>query len=65
MDANGDGIITVNDGRICALECTNPNCEESAGGAVAGVPEPGQLVLLASGIVGLGILHRMRRRRCG
>ncbi len=25
-DANGDGIITVNDGRECVLQCTNPAC---------------------------------------
>ena len=26
MDANGDGVITVNDGRECVLQCTNPRC---------------------------------------
>ncbi len=25
-DANGDGVITVEDARICALRCTNPEC---------------------------------------
>jgi len=25
-DANGDGLITVNDGRLCVLQCTNPRC---------------------------------------
>ncbi len=25
-DANGDGIISVNDARECVLECTNPRC---------------------------------------
>jgi len=25
-DANGDGKITVNDARTCALKCTRPNC---------------------------------------
>jgi hypothetical protein len=25
-DADGDGVITVNDARICTLLCTNPNC---------------------------------------
>lgn len=25
-DANGDGLITINDGRQCVLQCTNPNC---------------------------------------
>jgi len=25
-DANGDGMITVNDARICVLACTKPNC---------------------------------------
>ncbi len=25
-DANGDGLITVNDGRECVLQCTNPRC---------------------------------------
>lgn len=26
-DANGDGVITINDGRACVLECSNPGCE--------------------------------------
>ena len=26
-DADGDGLITVNDARICALRCRNPRCE--------------------------------------
>ena len=25
-DADGDGMITVNDGRACTLRCTRPNC---------------------------------------
>jgi len=25
-DADGDGVITVNDGRQCVLQCTNPRC---------------------------------------
>ena len=25
-DANGDGLITINDGRLCVLQCTNPGC---------------------------------------
>ena len=25
-DANGDGLITINDGRQCVLQCTNPKC---------------------------------------
>jgi hypothetical protein len=25
-DADGDGMITVNDGRQCAVRCTNPGC---------------------------------------
>jgi hypothetical protein len=25
-DANGDGVISVNDGRACVLQCTNPGC---------------------------------------
>lgn len=25
-DANGDGLISVNDGRLCVLACTNPLC---------------------------------------
>ncbi len=25
-DNNGDGVITVNDGRECVLQCTNPRC---------------------------------------
>jgi hypothetical protein len=68
MDANGDGIITVNDGRICVLACTNPNCTptDPLSGNVQGqtspVPEPGWFLLLASGIAGLGALHRLRKR---
>ncbi len=30
-DVNGDGIISVNDGRECVLECTLPNCEPACG----------------------------------
>jgi hypothetical protein len=26
MDADGDGIVTVNDGRLCVLQCTNARC---------------------------------------
>ena len=26
MDLDGDGVITVNDGRFCVLQCTNPRC---------------------------------------
>jgi hypothetical protein len=25
-DVNGDGLITINDGRLCVLQCTNPRC---------------------------------------
>jgi len=25
-DADGDGLITVNDARICVLACTKPEC---------------------------------------
>lgn len=25
-DSNGDGIISINDGRLCVLQCTNPGC---------------------------------------
>lgn len=25
-DANRDGLISINDGRLCVLECTNPDC---------------------------------------
>jgi hypothetical protein len=39
MDANGDGVISVNDGRICVLECDNPNCEPNGGvGGVSSTP---------------------------
>lgn len=27
LDIDGDGLITVNDGRGCVLQCTFPNCE--------------------------------------
>jgi hypothetical protein len=30
-DADSDGLITVTDGRICALRCTLPDCGEPAG----------------------------------
>ncbi len=26
-DSNGDGVISVNDGRLCVLHCTNPRCQ--------------------------------------
>jgi hypothetical protein len=29
MDVDEDGIITVGDGRICTLECTNSGCDPS------------------------------------
>ncbi len=25
-DVNGDGVISINDGRECVLQCTNPQC---------------------------------------
>ena len=30
MDEDGDGVITVSDGRLCVLECDLENCEEPA-----------------------------------
>lgn len=27
-DANGDGLITINDARVCVLKCTRPNCAQ-------------------------------------
>jgi hypothetical protein len=68
MDADEDGLITVGDGRLCVLACTNPNCTptEPLGDSVQGqstpIPEPGWFLLLASGIAGLGALHRLRKR---
>jgi hypothetical protein len=29
-DVNGDGLISINDGRLCVLECTNPGCAPAA-----------------------------------
>jgi len=65
MDANGDGIITVNDGRICVLECDLENCEEPA-------PAAGPTAAPAScGLIGiepfllLGLPLWARRRRGG
>lgn len=25
-DVNGDGVVSINDARFCALRCTNTNC---------------------------------------
>jgi hypothetical protein len=25
-DADGDGMVTVNDARMCVVQCTNPGC---------------------------------------
>ncbi|MGH0037373.1 MAG: hypothetical protein ACQGVK_20290 [Myxococcota bacterium] len=50
-DSNGDGLITVNDGRICVLECSRPDCEP---------PEP------TCGLIGVELLWGVwaaRRRR--
>jgi hypothetical protein len=37
--------------------------EPIPGQTLAYVPEPGQLLLLASGLAGLALLHRLRERR--
>jgi hypothetical protein len=54
-DANQDGVISVNDSRLCALSCTLPNCES---------PEP---VEPACGLLGLEALLSLAflRRRAG
>ncbi len=49
-DANGDGVISVNDARICVLDCTLPNCES---------PPPACGLL---GIEPLLLLFAIRRR---
>lgn len=64
MDANGDGIITISDGRICVLECTNPVCvpdvpASTGDDAVAG---PCGMVGIESAIL-LGFPFWLRRRR--
>jgi hypothetical protein len=33
-DSNRDGIISVNDSRMCALQCTLPNCRVPACGLI-------------------------------
>jgi hypothetical protein len=33
-DADGNGMINVNDGRQCAVRCTNPGCAANGGGGV-------------------------------
>ncbi len=63
MDANGDGIISVTDGRICVLECTNPVC------AVSPAPAPASAQPASCGLLGieplvlLGLPLWARRRR--
>jgi hypothetical protein len=65
MDANGDGIISVNDGRICVLKCDLENCEEPAapagqgGGGSAG--SCGLTGLGAALLLGLPLWARRRR----
>ena len=57
-DVDQDGMITVLDGRLCTLECDNPNRDPPAGPPPAcGLAGPELLVLL----VGLGALRRRRR----
>ncbi len=51
-DSNGDGIVSVNDGRICTLQCTLANCRA-----------PAQCGLL--GLEPLLVLWIVRRRRRG
>ena len=61
MDADGDGNITVNDGRICVLECDLENCEEP----------PPTVPTVSCGLLGieplllLGLPLWARRRRGG
>ncbi|RMH34417.1 MAG: DUF11 domain-containing protein, partial [Nitrospirae bacterium] len=40
-DANGDGLITINDGRACVLQCTLPGCAIVTGGNNAPVANAG------------------------
>ena len=48
-DADNDGVITVTDGRICALRCTLPGCGEPAGNrAPTADAGPDQLVFTGS-----------------
>jgi hypothetical protein len=48
-DADNDGLITVTDGRICALRCTLPDCGEPAGNrAPTADAGPDQLVFTGS-----------------
>lgn len=54
MDVDGDGTITVLDGRACVLECTFPNCATTGCGLLGIEP-----MLL----VGAALLWRRRRAR--
>ncbi|MGH0033647.1 MAG: thrombospondin type 3 repeat-containing protein [Myxococcota bacterium] len=67
MDSNGDGVISVNDGRECVLRCDLENCEEPQGDP--GDPTGGGGT--TCGLVGLellpllGLAGWLRRRREG
>jgi uncharacterized repeat protein (TIGR01451 family) len=54
-DANGDGVISVNDSRICALRCTLDSCEPP--------PEPGCGLLGVEPLLLLAAMRRWRRLR--
>ncbi|MDJ0789780.1 MAG: LamG domain-containing protein [Myxococcota bacterium] len=61
-DRNEDGIISVNDGRLCVLECSEPDCEPvplsgtESGGGFCGLVGLEPLLLLAG-------MQWARRRR--
>jgi len=63
-DADVDGFITATDTNLCTNQCDELDCAE-AGGPPYVVPEPGAMVGLLSGALGLLVLARRRERRVG
>jgi len=62
-DANGDGLITVNDSRACALECTYPECATAPPGSPASTNTCGLLGIEVLFAMALPSVRRRLRRR--